>query len=181
MRTEDIVGFSFFAILFPAIVITIAASRRSLTPAQAQKQRSLGLALVSLALIAFGIANYFFIHTSPKPVVEGNLWDIREAFSRNERGTRFMVTDSSGHAVPIRCRYTGPGLREGDKARIQYVAYNNHLLEMDMLSGPYQLWHLTESSGEFKFSWFVAIGLVCGFFSIRQRHQAAVQETAVTR
>lgn len=173
MRTEDIVGFSFFAILFPAIVITIAASRKTLPQAQARNQRSLGLALVSLALIAFGIANYYFIHTSPKLVVEGNLWNIRGAFSKNERGTRFMITDSTGHAVPIRCRYTGPGLREGDRARIQYVAYNNHLLEIEMLSGPYQFWHLSESSGEYRFWWFVAIGLVCGFFSIRQRRQAA--------
>ena len=178
MRTEDIVGFSFFAILFPAIVITIAASRKSLTISQQRIQRSVGLALVGFALVSFGVANYYFIHSSPRLVVEGNLWDIRESFSKNERGTRFMVTDSSGHAVPIRCRYTGPGLREGDRARIQYVAYNSHLLEMEMLSGPYQLWHLSESSGEFQFWWFVAIGLVCGFFAIRQRRQASEPQNA---
>lgn len=178
MRTEDIVGFSFFAILFPAIVITIAAGRKSLTSTRQHIQRSMGLAIVSLALVAFGTANYYFIHSSPRTVVEGNLWDIREIFSKNERGTRFMITDATGHAFPIRCRYTGPGLREGDRARIQYVAYNNHLLELDMLSGPYQLWHLSESSGEYQFWWFVAIGFVCGIFAIGQRRKAVQQQAA---
>lgn len=86
-----------------------------------------------------------------------------------------MITDATGHAVPIRCRYSGPGLVEGEKARIQYVAYNDKLLEMDMLSGSYQLWHLSESSGDQQSWWFVAIGLVCGYFAYRQRRYASQQ------
>ena len=173
MRTEDIVGVTFFAVLFPALVFTIAASRKSLTAIQQRIQRSLGLASLSLAFIAFGLVSYFFIHNSPRPVVEGNLWDIRESFSRSARGTRFMITDTTGHAIPIRCKYTGPGLVEGEKARIRHVSYNNKLIEMDMLSGSYQLWHLRESSGEQQCWGWVAIGLVCGFFAIRQRRRAA--------
>jgi len=168
VRTEDIVGISFFAILFPAIVMTISASRKSLTPQQQHRWRGIGLGMVSLALVVFGLANILLIHNSARPVVAGNLFDIRTSFGKQEHGTRFRIADATGHAVQIRCRYTGPGLVEGEEARIRYVAYDGKLLEMDLLSGPYQLWHLRESSGEQQCWGWVALGLVCGFFAYRQ-------------
>ena len=51
---------------------------------------------------------------------------------------------------------------------MRYVAYNRKLLELDMLTGPYQVWHLRESSGERGCWVWVAIGAVCGFFAYRQ-------------
>jgi hypothetical protein len=41
-------------------------------------------------------------------------------------------------------------------------------MEMDMLTGPYQEWHLRETSGERGCWWWVAIGVVCGVFAYRQ-------------
>lgn len=79
-----------------------------------------------------------------------------------------MITDAAGHAIMIRCRYRGPGLVEGERARVRYVAYNRTLLELDMLSGSYQAWHLRESSGEQGCWWWATIGVVCGFFAYRQ-------------
>jgi hypothetical protein len=79
-----------------------------------------------------------------------------------------MITDAFGHAVQIRCRYSGPGFVQGERARVRYVAYNRELLEMDMLTCPYQRWHLRESSGELGCWWLVAIGVVCVFFAYRQ-------------
>ena len=168
MRAEDIVGVSFFALLIPAIVVAFSGSRATLTPRQRALWRGWGLGLISVAFLAFGLVSFQLIHHSPRPVVEGNLWDIRELFSTRERSTRFMITDATGHAVLIRCRYTGPGIVEGERARVRYVAYNNKLVEMDMLTGPYQLWHLRESSGEAGCWGWVAIGVVCGFFAYRQ-------------
>lgn len=179
MRAEDIVGISFFAVLITGIVVAISGSRNSLTSRRQALWRGWGLSLIGVALIAFGLANFQFIHNSPRPVVEGNLWDTRESYGRNGSSSRFMITDASGHAVQIRCSYTGPGLVEGERARIRYVAYNQKLLEMDMLSGPYQLWHLRESSGENGYWAWVAIGGVCGFFAYPQlakvRHEADSQ------
>jgi hypothetical protein len=60
------------------------------------------------------------------------------------------------------------GFVQGERARVRYVAYNSKLVEMDMLTGPYQEWHLRESSGEQGCWGWVAIGLVCGFFAYRQ-------------
>jgi len=134
VRAQDIVGISFFALLFCAILVTICGSRTSLTPRHQAAWRGCGLSLISVALVAFGVMNFQLIHTSPRLVVEGNLWDIREEFKNSL--TRFMITDATGHAVMILCNHRGPGFVQGERARVQYVAYNNKLVEMDMLSGP---------------------------------------------
>ena len=140
MRAEDIVGVS-----IPAIMFTILASRNSLSSRQQALWRGWGLSLIGGVLIAAGLVSFQFIHNSPRPVVEGNLWDIREEF--REGLTRFMITDAAGHAVPVLCRYRGPGLVQGERARVRYVAYNQKLLDMDLLTGPCQPWHLRESIG----------------------------------
>jgi hypothetical protein len=168
VRTEDIVGASFFALLIPAIVTAISGSRTTLTPRQRAGWRGWGLSAIGGTLLAFGLVNFQLIHNSPQPVVEGNLWDIRELNSNEEHSTRFMITDATGHAVPVRCKYTGPGFVEGERARVRYVAYSGNLVEMDMLTGPYQQWHLRESSGERSCWAWVAMGVVCGFFGYRQ-------------
>lgn len=167
MRAEDIVGVSFFGLLIPAIVVAISGSRTTLTPRQQALWRGWGLSLIAGVLLAFGLVNFQLIHDSPRPVVEGNLWDIRDAFRTNS--SSFMITDATGHAVLIRCRYRVPGSVQGERARVRYVAYNRKLVEMDMLTGPFQKWHLRESSGEQGYWVWVAIGAVCGFFAYRQR------------
>lgn len=178
MRAEDIVGVSFFALLFSAIVVAISGSRTTLTPRQRALWRGWGLSGISVALLAFGLVNFLLIHNSPRPVVEGNLWDIRESQGNGWSSTRFMITDANGHAVLIRCRYSGPGIVEGERARVRYVEYNRSLLEMDMLTGSYQAWHLRESPGEEGCWWWVAMGVVCGFFAYRQLRKAGQGGTA---
>jgi hypothetical protein len=173
---EDIVGTSFFAFLFVAIVVTISGSVKSLSPEKGALRRGLGLSLISVALIGFGFANVYFVRISSRPVVEGNLWDIRRSI-KNNSGARFMITDATGHAVLIRCKYSGPGLVEGERARVRYIAYNNKLLEMEMLDGPFQTWHFQESSGEGGWWTWAAIGLVCGLFAYRQIAKALVAQT----
>jgi hypothetical protein len=171
---EDIVGFSCFGLLIPAIVVMISGSRSSLT---SSRQRSLWrtwrLSLISVALIVFGLVNFQFIHNSPRTVVEGNLWNIRQLF----RSSTFMISDTTGHAVLTRCTYTGPGLVQGERARVRYVAYNRKLVDMDMLTGSYQAWHLQESSGKEDYQAWVAIGLLCGFFAYRQRAKISQGQT----
>jgi hypothetical protein len=163
---QDIVGISFFALLLSAIVVTLRGSRTALTPRQQAAWRGWGLSLISIALVAFGLVNFQLIRTSPRLVVEGNLWDIREEFKNGL--TRFMITDATGQAVMILCRHRGPGFVEGERARVRYVAYNNKLVEMDMLSGPYGAWHLRESSGEKGYWLWVVIGLFLGLLAYRQ-------------
>ena len=168
MRAEDIVGDSFIGVLVPAIVMAISGSRTTLTPRQRALWRGWGLSLICSVVLAFGFVNFWLVHISPRPVVEGNLWDIRDTSGSGTDLNRFMITDATGHAVQIRCMYRGPGLVQGERARVRYVAYNRKLVEMDMLTGPFQTWHLQESSGEQGYWWWVAIGAICGFFAYRQ-------------
>jgi hypothetical protein len=139
---EDIVGISFFGLLISAIVVAISGSRTRFTPRQRALWRGWGLGLIGGAVFAFGLVNFQLIHKSPRLVVEGNLWDIRDRFGSGTELNQFMVTDAAGHAVLIRCRYSGPGLVQGERARVRYVAYNRKLVEMDMLTGSYQKLHL---------------------------------------
>jgi hypothetical protein len=166
LRAEDIVGISFFALLFCAIVVTLCGSRTILIPRQQAAWRGWGLSLISVALVAFGLVNFQLIHTSPRPLVEGNLWDIREEFKNSS--TRFRITDAAGQAVAILCSHGGPGFVQGERARVRYVAYNTKLVEMDMLSGPYGAWHLRESSGEKGYWVWVGIGLFFGLLAYFQ-------------
>jgi hypothetical protein len=168
VRAEDVVGFSFFALLIPSMVVAISGSRTKLTPRQKALWRGWGLSLAGGVFIAFALANFHLIHNSPRLVVEGNLWDIRLPSGGDESSTWFMITDATGHAVPIRCKYTGAGLLVGERARVRYVEYNRKLLEMDMLTGPYRGWHLRESSGELGWWFWVAVGVICGFAAYRQ-------------
>jgi hypothetical protein len=166
MRAQDIVGISFFALLFCAIVVILCGSRTILTPRQQAAWRGWGLSLISVALVAFGLMNFQLIHTSPRLVIEGNLWNVQEEFKNHL--TRFMITDSTGQAVMILCRRRGPGFVQGERARVRYVAYNHKLVEMDMLTGPYGAWHLRESSGENAYWLWVAIGLFSGLLAYFQ-------------
>jgi hypothetical protein len=120
--------------------------------------------------------NFQLIHTSPRPVVERNLWDIQEE-SKNG-STRFMITDATGQAVMILCRHRGPGFVHGERARVRYAAYNNELVEMDMLSGPYGAWHLRESSGEKGYWAWVVIGLLLGLLAYHQLAKTGPGQTA---
>jgi hypothetical protein len=166
MRAQDIVGISFFALLFCAIVVILCGSRTILTPRQQAAWRGWGLSLISVALVAFGLMNFQLIHTSPRLVIEGNLWNVQEEFKNHL--ARFMITDSTGQAVMILCRRRGPGFVQGERARVRYVAYNHKLVEMDMLTGPYGAWHLRESSGENAYWLWVAIGLFSGLLAYFQ-------------
>jgi hypothetical protein len=164
VRAEDSVGISFFALLFCAIGVTLCGSRTILAPRQKAAWRGWGLSLISVALVAFGLVNFQLIRSSPRPAVEGNSWDIREEFRNGS--TRFMITDATGPAVMILCSHRGPGFVQGKRAR--YVAYNNKLVETDMLSGPYGAWHLRESSGEEGYWAWVVIGLSFELLAYRQ-------------
>jgi hypothetical protein len=152
--------------------VTIAGSRTVLTPRQRALWLGWGLGLIGAALLSFGLVSFLLIHNSPRPVVEGNLWDTREMLSNRAHLTRFMITDATGHAVQIQCEYTGPGFQEGQRARVRYVAYDRKLLEMDLLSGPFQTWHLRESSGEQGYWWWVAVGATFGCFACHQLAKA---------
>jgi hypothetical protein len=119
------------------------------------------MAAMGVAFLAFGLLTTYFIRTSARPLVEGNIWGVSEPVRTSSAA--FKLTLDSGRAVAIHCRYDGPGLREGDRARVRYVEYNQKLLELTMLTGSYTGWHFEESSGELSGELFGLIGLVCGF------------------
>jgi hypothetical protein len=125
---------------------------------------------MGVALLVFGVANFCLVRASARPVVEGNIWGVSEPV-RNTAATMFRLTDNSGNVTTLRCRYSGPGLREGDRARVRYLEYNKKLLQLTMLTGSFTGWHFEESSGEWGFLPWSLIGLGFGYRGFRLRRK----------
>jgi hypothetical protein len=160
----------FFALLLSGIVLILLDSGRKKNSPETVRRIGAGLLVEGLAFVGFAIANVYLIRTSDKPVVEGNIWAIRQTYGKN-RGTSFHLTDEAGRAVLIRCRYNGPGFHEGERARVRYIRYNRQLLEITMLSGPYTRWHFQESSGQMSAALIGVLGVVCFIGGYRQWHK----------
>ena len=161
MRAEDVVGSGFFLLFLVGIVLTLFGSRQANGARERARRQGAGLLTMSLALLAFGALTIYFIRTSARPVIEGHLWAVANGGVRY-RGSSFNVTGDSGGVATIRCAYDGPGLREGDRARVRYVAYNRRLIEFAALSGSYTGWHFEEPAGERSAGAFAVIGLAVG-------------------
>jgi hypothetical protein len=171
VRAEDIVGVSFFAVLISGLVLFVVSAQRKNGSQERTRWQARALGIVGFAFVAFGLTSGYFIRSSPRPVVEGNMWGIRQAHGKSA-GSSFRITTDSGQVAEVRSRYDGPGFREGERARVQFVQYNHKLLELSMLSGPYENWRLQESSGEWS-TWLLAgLGALCWIGSYRQLRKA---------
>ena len=165
MRAEDIVGCTFFAGVFAGLVLMLYGSRS--TRGAKKSWVTAGLAIESLAFLTFGLLTFYFVRTSPRLQVEGNLWGAHRYQSRSG-GSVFSVTADSGEVATVRCNYEGPGLREGDRVRVRYISYNGKLLNMTVLSGPYTGWELRESGAVWSGLMMAAVGLICGVIVLRR-------------
>ena len=120
MRAEDVVGLSFFLVVFVGIGLILCGVRQPKGAPERNRWQGAGLLTMSLALLTFGALTIYFTRTSARPVIEGNVWAVANGGVRY-RGSSFNVTGESGEVARIRCAYDGPGLREGDRARVRYV------------------------------------------------------------
>jgi hypothetical protein len=170
MRAEDAVGLSFFLVLFAGIGTILSALRRPEGSPERSLRQGAGCVVMGFAIAAFGALTFTLIRTSPRTVVEGNIW----AVVNGDDGSSFKLTDDSGRVAKIRCRHDG--LREGDRARVQYIEYNLKLVEMTMLSGSSAGWHFEESPEEWGWAVWVGLGLVCGFAGWRQWRKGAAMK-----
>jgi hypothetical protein len=168
MRTEDIVGLSFFLVLFAGIGLLFFGLKKEKQNTDAQHRWvGTGLIVCGVACLFVGAVSLYFVRTSPRPIVEGNIWGVSEPVN-SKYNPSFHITDDSGQATLIRCKYDGAGLREGERARVRYVEYNHQLLELTMLTGPTTGWGFKESSGEPGYAVWTLMGVVCG---LAGRHQ----------
>lgn len=159
MRAEDIIGTSFFLVLFAGSGLWLYGTTRPAGSGERSLWLATGLGFMGFAILVFGLTTSYCIRTSARVVVEGNIWDVREAIRAS---ASFKVTDDAGGVTSIRCKYRGQGLREGDRARIRYIVYNGRLMELTMLTGPYAGWELEEPAGEVGPLLFAAVGVVSG-------------------
>jgi hypothetical protein len=173
VRAEDIIGVVFFLVLFLGIALLVYGQKAALSAEAQHRVVGSGLIAGGVAFLFLGLMSIYMIRTSARPVVEGNIWGVSEPIS-SKYSPSFKVTNDSGQVTLIRCKYGGPGLREGDRARIHYVEYNHQLLEFKTLTGPYTGWSFEERSSERGYALFAVLGAACGFAGwLRWRKPAA--------
>lgn len=173
MRAEDIIGLSFFLMFLAGIALMLYGTTRLVGSRERSLGQAVGLGIQGFAFLAFGLVTFFVIRTSPRVVVEGNIWAVGEPM---HGASHFKVTDDTGQVASVRCKYRGPGLREGDRARVRYIAYDGTLVELTMLTGSYAGWELEESAGEVGPLLFAGVGVVCGFAGWRVWRKSVEQD-----
>jgi hypothetical protein len=180
VRTEDIVGVSFFLMLFLGIGLLFWGLKKGAQSAAAKHQWvGAGLLVCCAACMFLGLVSLYLIRTSAQPVVEGNIWGVKEPVN-SKYGPTFNVTNDSGQSTLIRCKYDGSGLREGERARVRYIEYNHQLLQLTMLTGPSTGWGFEESSGERGYAVWVLMGAACGLAGWRQWRKIVPESAAAS-
>lgn len=162
MRAEDVVGDSFFVILVVGLVLIIFGSNRPKGSREYHRWLGLGLGVEGLAFFAFGLLSLCFTRLSSRPQIEGTISALTQ-FHGKYASSDFKVITDSGEAAQIHADYSGPRLRERDRARVRFIAYDRGLLEITLVSGPFQGWHHSESSGQLSCVGLSLMGLICWF------------------
>jgi uncharacterized membrane protein len=171
---ETIVGLSFFAVLFSGVAALLYASSRPKPSSNRQRWTSIGLAITGAAFLGMGALTFCFIRNSPRPEIEGWISGVRHSRSGS---SVFTLSTPEGRTASIRASYIGPGLRDGDRARVRYVQYNHALLDLTMLSGSYTGWQLHESAGLASPLTLILIGIVSMFAANRESRKLLPEET----
>ena len=120
-----------------------------------------GLGAMTLAFLLFALATIYFLRTSPRPQVEGNVWGISASGARSH-GSRFKVTTESGEVVVLRSSHELPHSLEGERVRARFVRYNGKVIDFAVLSGPYGAWEFQEPDGQLQAGLLTVIGVLCG-------------------
>ena len=162
MQTQIVVAVIFFILEFWGLGVAIYGSNRTNPQLRKPKWRAAGFAMEGAAFLFLCLVSLYFVHNSPRPEVTGYIENLRQ-WQTKSSGSHFFVADYGGRKFAVYAHYNGPGIQQGQLATVRFMQYNQDLLELTMLSGPTQGWHLTEPYGST--FWFV-LGLVGVLFEV---------------
>jgi hypothetical protein len=78
----------------------------------------------------------------------------------------FHLITTKGDDVTIHSDYSGYRLIENEQATVKFVQYDHTLIDLTMLTGPNQGWHLKESDGSLS-CWLLLLMGLAGFWGAR--------------
>ena len=122
-------------------------------------------AVVALCLFLYGGMTFVFIHGSAHVTVTGRIANVYRTYGRGNHFTHFQIVPANGGSAPaLRANYWGDHLAEGSTATVEFLQYNQRILNLQMLSGPSASWRLQEDGG-LSMAYFAMIGgvLFLGF------------------
>ncbi len=172
MRAEDIVGLTFFSLLVLGGVFVICGGNRNNPSARKPKWTAIGLAIGGLAFLLFGLLSSYFVHTSPRVEATGYIENLRRTTGKGA-GSYFFLAVNGGPTFALHAQYHGYGIQQGDLAKVRFLPYNSSVLELTMLSGSTQGWHLTESDGSTTYLLLSLAGVACWWGAFREYRKLA--------
>lgn len=155
---RDLINAVFIVLLVGGIVLLIYASKKRNDLPNQRRWQGAGFSIWGLGLLTFGFASFYLITHSPQAEVVGAIQRLHQHVGKSD-SCNFRVVPDSGQSVSIHARFNGNGLANGDTVRVSYVAFDQKLLSMTILSGDHMSAHLEESDDS-KSSLFI------GFFGV---------------
>jgi hypothetical protein len=161
---ERATGILFFTLLIIGLAFFICAARQ-VDPEKRKKWSSLGITVESTALFIFGSASLLQIHFSAQPTSTGSISHLVQHHGKYP-SSDFQLITTKGDNVALHADYSGIRLIENEQATVKFIQYNHTLIDLRMLTGPSQGWHLQESDGTLS-CWLLLLMGLAGFWGAR--------------
>ena len=155
---ENFIGLTFFLLLAAGIGFVVVGARQSRSPSPGSPYTPAGVFICGLAFLWIAALNAYFEGTSPRLSITGTIGALRRNSYKNSSSDFTVIGDNEQRAA-IHCTYDGTGLQMGERIRVQYIQYNHHLLEAEVLSGSVAGWHFAEPDSRRPNLWLGSLGL----------------------
>lgn len=174
MRTEDMVGVTFFSLVVLGLGFVICGGNGNNPGARKPKWTTTGLALVGLAFLLFGLLSSYFVHTSARIEATGYIEDLRQTTGKGA-GSHFFLAVNGGPTFALHAQYHGYGIQQGEVAKVRFLQYSSSVLELTMLSGSTQGWSFTESDGSIIYLVLSLAGIAFWLGAFREYRKLAIR------
>src|ERR1700761_796613 len=95
MRTEDVVGVIFFSLLLLGVGLIIYGANRAKPELRKPKWTTVGLGIIGLVFLLFGLLSSYFVYKSPRIEATGYIENLKQSTGR-DAGSRFFLAVNGG-------------------------------------------------------------------------------------
>jgi amino acid transporter len=161
---ERATGILFFTLLIVGLALFIYAARKT-DPEKRKRWSSWGLTVEAIAFFIFGSLSLLQIHFSARPTLTESISHLVQHHGKYA-SSDFQLIALNGANVGLHADYSGTRLIENERATVKFIQYNHTLIDLTMLTGPSQGWHLQESDGTVS-CWLLFLMGLAGFWGAR--------------
>jgi hypothetical protein len=124
-----------------------------------------GHLLISACFFIYGLVSSHVLRVAPRPVVTGQVVEVRLKRSRMDLNYTTIQPDSGpfengGGRITLHSEFLGSAVQVGERVRARYSDYDNGVLELDVLSGPGKGFVIRENDSAFYHLLYVLGGFI---------------------